>query len=244
MISFFNKSKKRLSLPFSADIHCHIIPGVDDGSPDASTSADLIERMQSWGIGRIFSSPHVTQNSYQNTPGTIAPALARLQAELDSRGNEIIVANHAEYRLDDFSLSEIKAGRIMTLPDNYIMIENPFVSEPWFLDQVIFDLQVKGLRPILAHPERYSYYFKNHDRYHQLHNAGASFQVNILSLAGAYGKEQRSTGEYLISEGLVDFLGTDLHNHRHADIIDEYLASRQAGRHFAALEGKIGNDRL
>ncbi len=244
MFNFFNKTNTPASLPFSTDIHCHVIPGIDDGSPDTDTSVKLIERMQAWGIKRIFASPHVTKDSFENTPATIAPALTSLRSALTEAGNDITVNNHAEYRLDDFSMSFFKSGEVMTLPGGYIMIENPFVSEAWFIDNVIFDLQVKGLIPVLAHPERYSYYFKNYQRYRQLHDAGAKFQVNLLSLAGAYGKEQREIGERLIADNLVDFIGTDLHNFRHADAIDSYLTSRQARKHFAAVQDKLLNDKI
>lgn len=242
MFSFFNKPKTPATLPFSTDIHCHVIPGVDDGSPDTDTSVQLIERMSVWGIRRIFASPHVTQNTFENTPETIAPALASLKDALAKNGSTIELSNHAEYRLDDFSVSAFNSGNVMTLPGNYIMIENPFVSEAWFIDNTVFDLQVKGMTPILAHPERYSYYFKNRQRYHQLHSAGARFQINLLSLAGSYGKEQREIAEWLISENLVDFVGTDLHNFRHADQIDAYLLTKQAHNHAASLEGRLLND--
>lgn len=244
MFSFFNKPKTPANLPFSTDIHCHVIPGIDDGSPDTDTSVQLIERMSSWGIRRIFASPHVTQNTFENTPETIAPALASLKDALVKNGCAAELYNHAEYRLDDFSVSFFNNGNVMTLPGNYIMIENPFVSEAWFIDNTIFDLQVKGLNPILAHPERYSYYFKNRQRYHQLHAAGARFQINLLSLAGSYGKEQREIAEWLISENLVDFVGTDLHNFRHADQIDSYLLTKQARNHAASLEGRLLNDKI
>ena len=244
MFNFFNKPKAPATLPFSTDIHCHVVPGVDDGSPDIATSLQLIDRMQNWGITRIFASPHVTQNTFENTPESLAPAVASLKEALAKEGREVELANHAEYRLDDFSLSFFESGNVMTLPGGYILIENPFVSEAWFIDQTIFDLQVKGFMPILAHPERYSYYFKNRDRYRQLHAAGAKFQINLLSLTESYGKEQREVAEQLIADGLADFIGTDLHNSRHADQIDAYLLTKQARKHFAALEGKLLNDRL
>lgn len=243
MFHFFSKEKTAAHLPFTTDIHCHLIPGVDDGSPDVATSLRLIERMQGWGIERIFSSPHVTKDSFENTPDTIRDAIAPLRSALDAAGNNVVLSNHAEYRLDDFSLSFFESGNVMTLPGGYIMIENPFVSEAWFIDNVVFDLQVKGFKPILAHPERYSYYYKNYERYRQLHSAGTLFQINLLSLAGYYGKEQRSMAEKLIADGLVDFVGTDLHNDKHADHIDSYLTSRQARDHASKLEGKILNDK-
>lgn len=244
MFNFFSKTKSPVRLPFSTDIHCHILPEVDDGSPDTDTSVMFVGRMQQWGIDRIIASPHVTKDAFPNTPAILDAATERLNKALEAKGSGIRVSHHAEYRLDEFSKSQWEQGIFMTLPDNYIMIENPFVAEAWFIDQCIFDLQVKGLSPILAHPERYSYYFRNRSRYDTLHNAGAKFQVNLLSLAGAYGKEQREVAEYLISKGYVDFIGSDLHNANHADIIDSYLLTRQAFSHFSALEGKLLNDRL
>lgn len=244
MFNFFSKPKRPAVLPFTTDIHCHVIPGVDDGSPDVETSLDLVERMQRWGIDRIIASPHVTKDSFENTPDVLDGAMAQLQSALDAAGNKVKLSHHAEYRLDDYSKSQWEKGVFMTMPGDYIMIENPFVAEAWFIDQAIFDLQVKGFTPVLAHPERYSYYFNNRGRYEALHNAGAKFQINLLSLAGAYGKEQREVAEYLISKGMVDFVGTDLHNSNHADIIDDYLTTRQASTHFAALTGKLLNDKI
>lgn len=244
MFNFFSKPKTPVRLPFSTDIHCHVLPGVDDGSPDVETSVMLVGRMQQWGIDRIIASPHVTKDAFLNTPAILDAATDRLNSALSDAGSVIRVSHHAEYRLDDFTQSQWEQGIFMTLPDNYIMIENPFVAEAWFIDQSIFDLQVKGFTPILAHPERYSYYFKNRGRYDTLHNSGAKFQVNLLSLAGAYGKEQREVAEFLISKGYVDFLGSDIHNANHAGLIDAYLLTKQAANHAAALEGKLLNDHL
>lgn len=244
MFNFFNKPKRPAVLPFTTDIHCHVLPGVDDGSPDVDTSVALVERMQRWGIDRILASPHVTKDSFENTPEILDGAMVQLQSALDASGNKVALSHHAEYRLDDYSKAQWDAGLFMAMPGDYIMIENPFVAEAWFIDQTIFDLQVKDFTPILAHPERYSYYFKNRARYETLHNAGAKFQINLLSLAGAYGKEQREVAEYLVSKGWVDFIGTDLHNSNHADIIDEYLKTRQASNHFAAVSAQLLNDRI
>lgn len=242
MFDFLFKKKEPIQLWFNTDIHCHIIPGVDDGSPDPQTSADLIERMQRWGIQRIIASPHVTQETFENTPQTIAPALSRLNDELKLRGNDISVTNSAEYRIDEFFASQIDAGVLMPYPNNYILIENSFLQEPWNLDQIIFDLQVKGYKPILAHPERFSYYYNKRKRYQALHDAGALFQINVLSLSGNYGKAEKQVAEYLIENNLVDFCGTDLHRFSHADNIDAYLQTSAARHHSKALGDRILND--
>lgn len=243
MFNFFSrKAKEPIEFCFNTDIHCHIVPGVDDGSPDAKTSGDLVERMQKWGIKRIFASPHVTQYTFENSPETIEPAMAELKAELDARGNGIEVGHSAEYRIDDLFSSILGKGNLMTLPGNYLLIENPFVQEPWNLDELVFDLQVKGFRPILAHPERYLYWANKKKRYVDLHHAGLMFQINILSLAKAYGKEECKIAEYLIKEGMASFAGTDLHRASHADIIDKYLTGSEARAHMADLGNQLLND--
>lgn len=244
MFDFLKKKPKEpATLCFATDIHCHIVPGVDDGSPDAATSAELIEDMQRWGIRRILASPHVTQYTFENDRNTIAPAMDQLQAELDSRQNSIEVRNHAEYRIDELFMERLDKGDIMPLPNGYILIENSFMQEPWNLDQLIFDLQVKGLQPILAHPERYPYYYNRKERYRELHKAGLMFQINLLSLASAYGKAERKVAEFLIKEGLVDFIGTDLHRRSHVEAIDAYLLTKEAHADMAALAAVVKNDK-
>lgn len=244
MFSFFKKKSAPEKLWFSTDIHCHVLPGIDDGSPDVKTSMELIERMQGWGVERIIASPHVTYGTFPNTPETTAAARGELQAALDAAGNGLRLSNAAEYRIDDLFLKHLDRGMLMTLPGNLLLVENSFMQEPWNLDQLLFDLQVKGFRPVLVHPERYSYYYGKKDRYNAIHNGGTMFQVNLLSLAGYYGRDEKRIAEYLIEQGLVDYIGSDLHRHSHADAIDRYLASKDYLRHREALASRVGNDAI
>ena len=237
-----SKSKEPLKVCIETDVHCHIVPGVDDGSPDAATSAALIAEMEKWGIKRIIASPHVTKNTFENDSSTIAPAMAALQAELDRQGSKVIVSHSAEYRIDELLDSRIAANDLMLLPNDFILIENSWLQEPGNLEQLVFDLQVKGLRPILAHPERYTYYWTNKSRYAHLHDAGLLFQINLLSLAKAYDSGSLKAAEYLIENRMVDFLGTDLHRAAHADAINNYLRTSAAARHIEALAPLVMND--
>ena len=244
MFRVFKKSHEPVSFSFHTDIHCHVVPGIDDGSPDASTSADLIERIQGWGISRILASPHVTKTTFENSAATIAPAMESLRAELARRGNDVNIDHHAEYRIDELLMDNMKQKTLMPLPDDYILIENSYIQEPWNLEQLVFDLQIQGLSPILAHPERYAYYHNRINRYEELHNMGLAFQINVLSLADAYGGRESKFARELLKKGLVDFVGTDLHNHRHADAIDAYLTTKQAREDMAALADCVKNDKL
>lgn len=239
---FKSKPKEPIQLCFGTDIHCHIIPGIDDGARTAQSAADLIERMQRWGIRRIIASPHVTQETFENNRDTIEPALDNLHAELAARGNDIEVLHSAEYRIDGLLTRRLEDNDIMPYPNGWILIENSFLQEPWNLDQMVFDLQSLGYRPILAHPERFAYYHNRIDRFRHLKDAGASLQINLLSLAGHYGPAEKKMAQRLIKEGLVDFLGSDLHNTRHADAIDHYLTTGDARKDMAALAPMIQND--
>lgn len=245
MLGLFKRSKERTQLPVTTDIHCHIVPGVDDGSPNVETSVELVEGMRSFGFERIFASPHVTDTSFENTPDLLDPALADLNAALAKKGDGFQVDRHAEYRLDDFFSEQLAKGLVTTLPQDFILVENSFMQEPWDLEQIVFDLKIKGFRPILAHPERYEYYaVRNRARYHELHAAGLLFQINLLSLANHYGGYERETAEWLIERNLVDFIGTDIHRQRHIESIDQYLRTSRARKHFTALKGKLLNDTL
>lgn len=244
MFNFFSKKRDPQQLFFNTDIHCHIVPGIDDGSPDVDTSVSLLEEMSRWGLKRIIASPHITYGSFENTPQIISDAFALLKEAADSRGISISIGYSAENRIDDLFIKNLEAGSLLTLPGNFLLVENSYMQEPWNLDQLLFDIQVKGYRPVLVHPERYSYYYTKKGRYENIHNAGIAFQINVLSLAGYYGKSEKKIAETLIEKDLVDFLGTDLHHASHVKAISEYLASKDYDKHRSALEGRILNDKI
>lgn len=242
MFNFFNKKNTdNLEMPMKVDIHCHVLPGVDDGSPDIESSLKLVERMAGLGLTRIIASPHVTQDTFENTPETLDNALVSLQNAIKGTGLNIYLDRSAEYRIDEFSISQIESGIAKILPKDYILVENSFIQEPWELDKFLFNLKIKGMKPILAHPERYGYYHNDRfARYKQLHDTGTMFQVNLLSLAGAYGKKEKAVANELVNRGYVDFIGTDIHRNLHIDIIEDFLASREYRKIREKLS--IGND--
>ena len=157
MFDFFKKKKAVAeTLFFHTDIHCHLVPGIDDGQKVASEAAALVEREKSWGI---LCTPHITQDTFENTPEIISGAFAKLQGAVAERGGEGISLDcSAEHRLDPYFLSELEAGHIRPFPNGYLLVENSFIQEMWNMDQTLFDLAVKGYKPVLAQPERYRYY--------------------------------------------------------------------------------------
>lgn len=240
MFNFFKKSSEPISVWFSTDVHCHVVPGVDDGSPDADTSSQLVAAMYEMGIRHIVATPHVTQSTFENDASTLAEPVQRLKDVLKRDGVPVRIDQSAEYRIDELLQKHIEQGDLMPFPDNYLLIENSFIQEPWNLEQLVFDLQVRGFKPILAHPERYLYYHARGNRYEELHR-NLLFQINLLSLAGYYGKQEKKMAESLAKAGMVDFVGTDLHGWRHVECLREYLASSDARHHRDLLASKIRN---
>lgn len=245
-MKFFTILRKRsepLRLPFTTDVHAHVLPGVDDGAVDIDTSLRLLREMRGWGIKRVIATPHVGVG-FPNSADALDEALSHLRAGMRKMDIDIEVERSSENRIDEFFISQLQEGRIKPFRGNYLLVENSYLQEPWQLDKFLFELKMKGFIPVMAHPERFPYYHGAMERYDQLHQCGNLFQINVLSLAGAYGKDVKRVAERLIECGYVDFLGTDIHNVRHMEIINSYLHSKDALKHFSALKGKILNDTL
>lgn len=243
MFNFFrSKHKDDSRLFFHTDVHSHLVPGIDDGSTNVEKSVELAERMHSWGLDRLIVTPHVTQDTFENTPDTITPPFNALKKAIEDKGLDIDISHSAEYRLDEFFIKQLECGNLRPMPNNYLLVECSYLQEPWDLDSILFNLMLKGYKPILAHPERYHYYHQHKERYERLHAGGTLFQVNLLSLAEHYGRDEKMIAEYLLEKNMIDFLGTDLHSRHHAAAIEEYLNSKSYRKHRRALEGRIMND--
>lgn len=239
---FKSKASSEAKLFYSTDIHCHIMPGVDHGAQTVEDSLALIEAQQKWGINQIILTSHVTEATFENNPTTLAEGYRRLTDALKESSAQVKTAYSAEYRLDSLFREQLGKGEIIPMPDNYLLVENPYVQEPLGLDQQLFELRVKGYKVIMAHPERFPYYQDERQRYERLHSQENLFQVNLLSLAGYFGKEAKKTAEWMAKNGMVDFLGSDIHHLHHVEAIDEYLRSADYRKMLPYLEKTVKND--
>nr|MBA4167998.1 hypothetical protein [Chitinophagaceae bacterium] len=200
----------------ATDMHSHLIPGIDDGSPDVETSIALIRGLTALGYKKFIATPHILWDIYKNTSATIVPAHQQLQQALRDNNMNVPVQFAAEYFLDDHVTDLIEQETpLLTIKKNWVLTEFSFVSAPLDLKEKLFALQIAGYHPVLAHPERYLYFARDRSMYDALKEAGYYFQVNLLSLAGYYGRGPQELGEYLIKKKYVDLLGTDLHHTRH-----------------------------
>jgi len=221
MFSFFKRSP-RIQSSFTvigADMHNHLLPGIDDGSPDVETSLRLIEILQQLGYKKFVCTPHVILEVHPNTPATISNAWQQLNAELKAKGFSCSIDYAAEYMLSfDFDIL-LEQDDILSFDKKYVLIEMSYAVESPNIKEAIFTLQTKGYKPILAHPERYPYYFHRVDYYEELRDAGCDLQINMLSLCGYYGKPIKKMAEKLIDKGWISWVGTDLHHERHLDAL-------------------------
>ena len=216
MFSIFKKKvypKTDLSA-LGCDMHSHLLPGIDDGSPDLETSNKLIEGLVNLGYKKLITTPHIMSDLYPNDASTISAAYQTLQQAPGKLRLPIHTA--AEYFLDDyFDRIVTQNTPLLTLRANWVLVEFSFVTVPVNLKQTLFNLQINGYQPVLAHPERYLYFGDDKKKYEELHDAGCYFQVNLLSLTGYYGRGPQELAEYLVRKKYVDLLGTDLHHSRH-----------------------------
>ncbi len=225
MFSFFKK-KESISessyFPLEKDIHSHILPGIDDGSPDVKTSIQLIKGLMAMGVKRSIATPHVIGDMYRNTPQTINKALTELQTALAKQKINFEVSAAAEYMLDSYFFELLNGPeKLLTVKDNIILTEFSYASMPDDPGKLSFAIIMAGYTPILAHPERYPYYYGNNKMYHHLADLGFQLQVNLLSLTGYYGKDAAKVSQYIIKNDLASYIGTDLHHERHLNALSD-----------------------
>ena len=238
----FKRSKEQVKLFYNTDVHCHILPGVDHGSQSMEQSLEMLRAEAEMGINRVILTSHVTAITFENTRETLTDAFMKLKDAVTDEGMDMELFLSAEYRMDEYFDKEYAADHLIPMPGNHILLENSFQQELMNLDDLLFDMQVKGYRTILAHPERYTYYSRRRKRYEQLHNAGARFQVNILSFTGYFGEEARDSALWFAHNEMIDYLGSDMHNLKHAHIIMDYINSKEWKKLSSEIESTVKND--
>lgn len=225
-MSMFQSSKNVPAYPgfswLAQDIHSHILPGLDDGSPDVETSIQLLQSLSDAGISKFICTPHVIGDMYHNNPQSINDALARLKKAVHQNGLQVELSAGAEYMLDDHFMELLrKKEPLMKLTKNYILTELSYSTPPTRLEEISFEININNYIPLMAHPERYSYYHRNYEAYARLKELGFLLQVNLLSLTGYYGKNVTKAAKYILENNLADFVGSDLHHFNHLKVLTD-----------------------
>lgn len=214
---FFKRSNKSKHNDFSAieiDMHSHLIPGVDDGAKDVADSIQIISGLRAVGFNKLYTTPHTLQDIHPNDHKTLTDAYSSLMGNIPEG---ISLHLSSEYYMDEQFHNQVADGTVMPLPGNRLLVEFSQISRPHDIEEVFFDLGIKGYQVILAHPERYLFFHKDFKYYTRLKEMGIELQVNALSLTDHYGKHVRSIAEKLIEKDMIDFIGTDIHHIRHLE---------------------------
>lgn len=222
-----------LCIAMKVDCHCHILPGIDDGSRCLEVSADLAARQVAWGFERAICTSH-RAFIYRNTPDIVNRACDRLREALAQRNIPLELVPSMEYRLIPETWPEtLEKGWLMPWEGNHILIELP-ISDGSKVGEIVPADEVRrlldmGYQPVLAHPERYLYL--SMEDYTGLKEAGCLFQRNAGSLEGLYGQAVSVRAEALMKDGLYSLVGTDLHNERYAMFFDRiHFRAEEFGR--------------
>jgi protein-tyrosine phosphatase len=196
------------------DLHCHLLPGIDDGAPDLETSVAMARAAVDGGVDAIVATPHVS-GTYRNDPGTLERRCAEDQQAIDAAGVPLRVYKGAEVSVgvlpdvDDEALAQCALG-----DGRYVLLEPPYNGPAPFLDRIIFDLGVRNFRVLLAHPERIAAFQRDVALLERLVSQGALCSVTAGSVTGQWGRPVKTFTAELFRRGLVHNLASDAHDAR------------------------------
>ena len=194
----------------AVDVHCHLLPGVDDGFPTLEKSLHALKKMEEHGVTKVVLTPHFMKDYPENERVSIKEKFDFYKAEaVKVCGIELRLG--AEYMLDACFLDHFEQG-FLTLDraGKHVLCETSYLMYEPNISQMVYDVMCENMQPIVAHPERYEYAVK--DNYYRWKDKSYEFQLNLLSLGGAYGRPAFVRSHFLLNEGMYDYVGSDMHN--------------------------------
>ncbi len=243
MFSFLRRKEALPEVPrLETDLHSHLIPGIDDGSQSMEESLSLLGGMAALGYEKIITTPHIMSDAYRNTPAAIREGLAALREAAAEAEISIEIDAAAEYYLDDAFIGLLSEGDLMTVNGKYLLFETSYISKPLQTEEMIFEITSAGYTPVMAHPERYRYIRDPLKEYGRFKELGVLFQVNLNSFGGHYGRSAKVLADFLSQNGMIDFLGSDVHHQKHVDTLGNVLLSDAYREIF--VHNRIRNDDL
>ncbi|MCQ0112043.1 tyrosine-protein phosphatase [Zhouia amylolytica] len=208
------------------DIHCHLLPSLDDGAKDVNVSLKMLELYKSLGFKNIIATPHMMEDYYKLDAHKINNALETLSSDknFDDHGIQVMAA--AEHLMDQQFMNMTANKTLLPLKGNTVLVETGFISKPMQFDDMLFEMGNQGYEMVFAHPERYMY-ISGLKSYERIKERGCAFQLNILSLSGNYGSGVQKKAEQLLTNGMIDYIATDAHHDRHLKQLKELKVSKK-----------------
>lgn len=215
MFGIFGKKKHNLLasgiLSGATDIHSHLVPGVDDGSPNLESTLEMLTYMEELGYKELWLTPHSMEDLH-NTKENLQQAF---QTVTENYKGPLKLNLSSEYMMDSGFLPKLQNGDILPLGKSgkHLLVETSYMYGPENLNHILEEVFNKGYQPIIAHPERYMY--MQWEDYEVLKEKGYKFQLNLNSLSGYYGQRPFDISDDLLFNGMYDFVGSDLHHLEH-----------------------------
>ena len=238
MFSLF-KAKPQLSdlIPEGAvDIHSHILPGIDDGAATISHTIKLLDGLNKIGFSKCIATPHTLPEIWENTSNGIKETFQTTKEQLQEPHQKMLQHAASEYMINEAFLERLHTEPLLTIKDNIVLIEMSYMNPPLALKEIIFEIQLKGYQPLLAHPERYLFYHQNTKMYQTLKELDVKFQLNLLSSVGYYGSSVATAADFLLKENYIDFVGTDVHHMKHIGAFENKLIIKSEAALRSAIE--------
>lgn len=205
-------------------MHSHLLPDVDDGIRSTEEALICLRQFAQWGIRHVVTTPHISQDMYPNTSDLLRTVADELRTHIEAEGLPITFHVAAEYMVDELFMKRLQANDLLSFgTERYVLIETGWASLPLQLNTWLFQMQVDGYKPVLAHPERYPYFRGKINALSDFREQGCLLQLNLMSLAGRYGPEARRMAQLLIEQGLIDFVSSDLHHPRDLILLEKSM---------------------
>ena len=196
------------------DLHCHILPGLDDGAKNEEDALAMVKTAAAEGITHIVATPHHRNGVYENTKDEIELQVKLFNQLLELSEIPVTVLPGQENRLQGDMLEKLETGDVLTMNNTgtYLFVEFPTSHVPRFTSQLFYDLQMAGIIPVVVHPERNTEIFNHPDVLFELIYNGALSQVTAASVIGKFGKKIQKLSYQLIEHNLTQFIASDAHN--------------------------------
>lgn len=207
----FGLGKRHLPDDFfrgACDMHCHLLPGVDDGYSTVEKSLEALKILEQKGVAKMILTPHFMKEYADNDREHIMARFEAFKAEA-SKVSFIELRLAGEYMLDARFMEHFKQGFLTLDGDNHVLCETSYLMYEPNTTEKIYEVMLEGVQPVLAHPERYEY--ASRENYVRWKDKHYKFQLNLLSLAGAYGSLAQAKAHWILEQGFYDYIGSDMH---------------------------------
>lgn len=195
------------------DIHCHILPGVDDGAQTIEDTIEMAKAAEREGITTIVATPHHKNPVYTNEKKKIIKLVGEVNEILKEQEIHVQIIPGQECRIYGEIIEDMEKGEILTVNEsNYLLIEFPSNALPRYAKDLFYDMQLQGITPIIVHPERNQVFMEKPEKLYEFVQNGAYTQLTAGSIIGKFGKKIKSFTEEIMDAQLAHFIASDAHN--------------------------------